>query len=150
MHGVVARRTVGHFGWRYGFDSARIRPGPELPQFLLDLRARCARLIEVPAERLEEALVTRYPPGAAIGWHRDAPAFGSAVVGVSLLGACTLRFRRADGNGWFRYDRVLEPRSAYVISGTARTSWQHSLAPVRSLRYSVTFRTLRGKAARSA
>jgi len=28
--------------------------------------------------------VTRYPPGAAIGWQRDAPMFGPTVVGVSL------------------------------------------------------------------
>jgi alkylated DNA repair dioxygenase AlkB len=34
--------------------------------------------------------VQRYPPGATIGWHRDAPAF-ETVIGVSLASACRLR-----------------------------------------------------------
>jgi alkylated DNA repair protein (DNA oxidative demethylase) len=37
----------------------------------------------------------------------------------------------------------LAPRSAYVLSGKARWSWQHSIPPGKELRYSVTFRTLR-------
>jgi alkylated DNA repair dioxygenase AlkB len=37
----------------------------------------------------------------------------------------------------------LEPRSAYVLSGKARWSWQHSIPSTRELRYSVTFRTLK-------
>jgi alkylated DNA repair protein (DNA oxidative demethylase) len=37
----------------------------------------------------------------------------------------------------------LAPRSAYVLSGAARWSWQHSIPPAKELRYSVTFRTLR-------
>src|SRR3712207_8467371 len=45
------------------------------------------------AEELAQTLVTRYPPGAAIGWHRDAPAFG-VVAGVSLGSACRMRFQR--------------------------------------------------------
>jgi alkylated DNA repair dioxygenase AlkB len=32
---------------------------------------------------LVEALVTEYPPGAAIGWHRDARCFG-VIVAISL------------------------------------------------------------------
>ena len=41
MHGVVARRRVLHFGWSYTFDSARIAPGPEIPDFL-QARSRTA------------------------------------------------------------------------------------------------------------
>ena len=37
----------------------------------------------------------------------------------------------------------LGPRSAYVLSGKARWSWQHSIPAAKDLRYSVTFRTLR-------
>ncbi len=32
---------------------------------------------------------------------------------------------------------------AYVLTGSARFAWQHSIPPVSSLRYSITFRTLR-------
>jgi alkylated DNA repair dioxygenase AlkB len=60
--------------------SRRVIP---IPHWLLDLRRRCAELIGIADERLAECLLSRYPPSATIGWHRDAPMFGD-VVGVSL------------------------------------------------------------------
>ena len=35
----------------------------------------------------------------------------------------------------------VEPRSIYLLRGPARWQWQHSIAPTRALRYSITFRT---------
>lgn len=142
MHGVVARRRVIQYGWKYAFDGARLTPGPDLPAFLLPLRDRAAALVPVPTAALSEVLVTEYQPGAPIGWHRDAPGFG-IVVGVSLLSACRFRFRRGPERGSERVTLTLEPRSAYVLSGPARTEWQHSIPEVDTLRYSLTFRTLR-------
>jgi alkylated DNA repair dioxygenase AlkB len=37
----------------------------------------------------------------------------------------------------------LEPRSGYLITGEARRDFEHSIPAVASLRYSITFRTLR-------
>lgn len=147
MRGQVARRRTAHFGWLYGYESWRITPGPPLPEFLLPLRERVAALAEVDAATLAEILVTEYPAGAAIGWHRDAPQFG-VVIGVSLLSPCRMRFQR--GRGAERETRAvaLEPRSAYVLRGEARQQWQHSIPSVRTPRYSITFRTLRGADAR--
>jgi alkylated DNA repair dioxygenase AlkB len=90
---------------------------------------------------LSEVLLTEYPPGAPIGWHRDAPGFG-IIVGISLLSACRMRFRRGAAPGTERLSVPLEPRSAYVLSGPARSEWQHSIPEVDTLRYSITFRTL--------
>lgn len=100
-------------------------------------------LIERDPEDLAQVLVTRYPAGAGIGWHRDAPMFGSRIAGVSLRAPCRMRFQRT-----LRGERSvaavrLAPRSAYVLSGKARWSWQHSIPATKDLRYSVTFRTLR-------
>ena len=142
MHGVVARRRVIQYGWKYTFDGARLSEGPELPAFLLPLRDRAAAFASVPPESLSEALITEYQPGAPIGWHRDAPGFG-IVVGISLLSACRFRFRRGPGRGSARVSLLLEPGSAYVLSGPARSEWQHSIPEVDALRYSITFRTLR-------
>ncbi len=91
---------------------------------------------------LAEALLQRYPPGAGIGWHRDAPMFGT-VVGVSLGASCTLRFQRGKGDERRVFGLELEPRSAYVLTGAARWRWQHSIPPTKNLRYSVTFRTVK-------
>jgi alkylated DNA repair dioxygenase AlkB len=142
MRGQVARRRTAHFGWVYGYESWRITPGPPLPAFLLPLRERVARLAGVEPAALAEILVTEYPTGAAIGWHRDAPQFG-IVIGVSFLSPCRMRFQR--GRGGRRETRAvtLAPRSVYVLTGEARQQWQHSIPPMRAPRYSVTFRTLR-------
>ena len=142
MRGQVARRRTIHFGWTYGYESWRVEPGPPLPYFLLGLRARVAPLASVDAEALAEVLVTHYPTGAGIGWHRDAPAFG-VVIGVSLLGTCRFRFQHGCGAARRTRTVTLGPRSAYVLDGAARWQWQHAIPPGRVERYSITFRTLR-------
>ena len=144
MRGQVARRRTIHFGWTYGYETWRVEPGPPIPEFLVGLRALAARLAAVEREALAEVLVTHYPPGAGIGWHRDAPAFG-VVVGVSLLGACRLRFQQGRGAARKTRALTLAPRSAYVLDGAARWQWQHAIPPGREERYSVTFRTLRAR-----
>jgi len=141
MRGKVARRQAKHFGWVYGYESWRITPGPPIPDFLDPLRRRVARLTGVSHEDLVEVLVNAYPAGAGIGWHRDAPQFG-LVIGVSLLGECRLRFQRGRGTAREARSMTIAPRSAYVLDGDARYEWQHSVPPTKSLRYSVTFRTL--------
>jgi len=96
----------------------------------------------VAPDELVEVLVQRYPEGAQIGWHRDAPNFGTAV-GMSLLGPSRLRFRRATGDDRRTFEVALAPRSGYVLAGPARTAWQHHIPPTKTLRYSITLRTLR-------
>ena len=146
MRGQVARRRTAQFGWIYGYASWRIAPGPAIPEGLLPLRARVAALAGLDPVALVEVLVTEYPAGAGIGWHRDAPQFGT-VVGVSLLGACRLRLRRGSGAARQARAVALEPRSAYVFADEARWDWQHSIPPTKALRYSITFRTLRERRA---
>jgi alkylated DNA repair dioxygenase AlkB len=142
MRGVTARRRVIQYGWKYSFDRSRLAPGPEIPSFLLPSRDRAAALAQVEPASLSEALLTEYQPGAPIGWHRDAPGF-ELIVGISLLSECRFRFRRGPGPGSERVSVALEPRSGYVLSGAARSEWQHSIPGVDALRYSITFRTLR-------
>ena len=143
MHGQAARRTTRHYGYDYAYETRALTPAEPLPEPLLWLRDRCGDLAGVEPEALAEGLVTRYPAGAGIGWHRDAPMFGSPVVGVSLGSACRMRFQRSAGGVRRTYALELEPRSAYVLGGSARWAWQHSIPATKALRYSITFRTLR-------
>jgi DNA oxidative demethylase len=143
MRGAIARRRTAHFGWLYGYETWRIEPGPPIPDFLLPLRERVGGLAGVAPETLVEVLLTLYEPGAGIGWHRDAPMFG-VVAGVSLLGACRFRFERGEGEARETRAIALAPRSAYLMTGEARRAWRHSIPPTKELRYSLTFRTLRG------
>ena len=144
MRGQVARRTVRHYGLDYAYDTGDLVPADPLPDAMLWLRDRCAALIGREPEDLVQILVSRYPEGAGIGWHRDAPTFGSRIAGVSLRAPCRMRFQRTLKNTPREtYALELAPRSAYVLSGPARWSWQHSIPATKDPRYSVTFRTLK-------
>jgi len=147
MRGVVARRRVIHYGVKYSFKTFKATPGPPIPDYLVPLRTQAADLAGVSPDHLAEALITEYSPGASIGWHKDAQPFG-IVVGISLLSASRFRFRRGKMRAWETAEVPLPPRSAYVLTGPARTEWEHSIPSVKELRYSVTFRTLRSRALR--
>jgi alkylated DNA repair dioxygenase AlkB len=142
LHGRAAKRTGRHYGLDYDYESRTPKPGEPVPDWLLPVRARAAELAGHEPEELVEVLVQRYPPGATIGWHRDAPAFGT-VVGVSLGGSSRLRFQRGKREQRRVWELLLEPRSGYVLTGEARRSWEHSIPPTKELRHSITFRTLR-------
>jgi DNA oxidative demethylase len=149
MHGVVAKRRAAHFGRSYEYESARLGAAQPIPEFLLELRARVADFIKCSPAEFAEALVSEYPAGAGIGWHRDAPAF-DFIVGISLLSECTMKFRpwpptRAS-QPLKPVSLLLEPRSLYVLRGPVRTHWQHHIPSAKRLRYSITFRTLRSQA----
>jgi DNA oxidative demethylase len=151
MRGVVARRRTVHYGFTYRYDTRAGDPGEPIPGFLLPVRTRIAEWLGVAPEALAEALVTEYRPGAPIGWHRDAPMFGD-VAGISLASRSRMKFRPyvspkdlGPGQAPRRttHEIDLEPRSAYLITGAARRAFEHSIPPVETLRYSITFRTVR-------
>ncbi|MDB5392759.1 MAG: hypothetical protein JWM91_265 [Rhodospirillales bacterium] len=141
FHGHLGNRWVASFGWRYDYGQRAVRPAGPIPSFLLPLRGRATAFAGLPEEEFQQVLVTHYPPGAGIGWHRDKAIFGE-VIGLSFLTPCALRFRRAYERGWERFTQMVEPRSIYLLQGAARTEWEHSIAPTPSVRYSVTFRRI--------
>jgi alkylated DNA repair protein (DNA oxidative demethylase) len=143
MRGQAAKRTVRHFGLDYDYERGRLVPADPLPGALTVLRDRCAALIGRDPSDLVQILVSRYPAGAGIGWHRDAPMFGSKIAGVSLGAASRMRFQRTVVGTRRVAEQQLAPRSGYVLSGKARWSWQHSIPAAKALRHSITFRTLK-------
>ena len=141
FHGYLGKRRVVSFGWHYDFSGQKLRKADDIPDFLLELRARAADLSDLEPAEFQHVLVTEYSPGAGIGWHRDKAVFGK-VAGISLLTPCVLRFRRKAGEKWERSNVPIGPRSAYVLTGPARSEWQHSISRVDELRYSITFRNV--------
>ena len=143
MRGQSARRTVLHFGFEYDYGGRGLAEAGPLPERLVFVRDRLAPLMGCAPEALAQVLIQRYPAGGGIGWHRDAAAFGPRIGGVSLLGGARMRFRRTVGGVRETAAIELPARSAYVLAGEARSSWEHSVPPTKQLRYSLTFRTLR-------
>lgn len=142
FHGYQGAREVVHFGSRWDYSGAVLREAAPMPDALLPVRRKAAAFAGRDPALFSQALLTRYAPGAPIGWHRDRPVYDE-VIGVSLLSPCRLRLRRQrQGGGWDRAEILTQPRSAYLFSGEARSVWEHSIPPVEALRYSITFRSL--------
>jgi alkylated DNA repair dioxygenase AlkB len=140
----VAKRRIIGFGWGYDFRDKKLVPGPSLPPFLSSLQRKVAKWLDISTHRVAEALITEYPPGSAIGWHRDNESF-EHIVGISLSGWCRMRLRPLSWRDRGKQEVIslpLEPRSAYIMQKDARWKFQHSVSKVEGLRYSITFRTL--------
>lgn len=147
MRGVVARRRVAFFGRTYEGPNRAARP---FPAFLSALRVRGAHWAAIDDDAVAMALINEYPPGAPIGWHRDAPQYG-IVLGISIASPCRMRFRpyRRPSSAVSpaparraTHELVLLPRSIYQLAGPARSEFEHTIPPVEAHRYSITFRTL--------
>src|SRR4030095_5921088 len=144
--GVIAKRRVAFFGASY--DAGDV-PAPPIPAYRHPLMPRAATWAGIEPDAFAMALINEYRAGAPIGWHRDAPQYG-IVAGISLRSPGRMRFRpyvspgvSAGGRRTATHEIVLPARSAYLLTGDARSAYEHSIPPVAELRYSLTFRTLR-------
>jgi len=145
FHGFEAKRKVASFGCHWSFTSKTLTKGTEIPETFHPLILRISDQLAIDADKFCELLITEYPVGSVINWHRDAPPF-ELIAGISLLSDCTLRFRPCDKEIQNRKSIValpVAPRSLYLISGEARTDWEHSIPAVKQVRYSITVRTLK-------
>lgn len=141
----TAKRRTLSYGSTYDFSTNTSLPAAPIAPFLEPLRREVANFAGVDPSTFAHALISEYRPGTPLGWHRDVPQF-ELIVGVSLQGACRMRFRPFSWTS----DRAtqvialdLQPRSAYILRGDARWRWQHSIVATTEHRYSITFRTLR-------
>lgn len=141
FHGYIARRRIVEYGFEYDFGSRRASATQPIPDFLRNLKDRSAAWAGISPEQIVESVITEYPPGAPIGWHRDVPQF-EIIIGISLRTACRMRFKPYQEKGKL-VSIPLEPRSIYRMEGPARWDYQHSIPAVKELRYSITFRTPR-------
>ena len=144
----TARRRVAGFGGRFDYSSHRLEPVPEIPRAFWPLRERIAAWLSVDPLTFQHMMVAEYRPGTPLGWHRDVPEFES-IVGISLHGNARMRLRPyppSPGRSAETRQLDLPPRSAYVLEGETRWGWQHCIDATRELRYSITWRTLRGSA----
>ncbi|WP_374166546.1 alpha-ketoglutarate-dependent dioxygenase AlkB [Arcticibacter sp. MXS-1] len=145
FHGYEAKRKVASFGYDWSFESRELSKGRDIPPAFLFLVSRVAEFLKVKEEEVGELLVTEYPEGAVINWHRDAPPF-DIIAGISLLADCSFRFRPYEKARQSRKSLISIPvsrRSLYVMKGESRSNWEHSISPVKHTRYSITLRTLR-------
>jgi alkylated DNA repair dioxygenase AlkB len=141
FRGFRGGRRVVYFGSRYDYSRQAIDMAAPVPDELMPVMVRAARWSGHAPDEIRQAMATDYAVGAPIGWHRDRPQFGD-VIGISLLTPAPFRLRRPVNGKWERKTIMLAPRSIYLLTGEVRNAWQHSIAPLGTLRYSITLRTL--------
>lgn len=144
FQGYEAKRKTANFGWDWSFEKRVLSKGRPIPSAFTTLIEKASGLIPAKPGEIAELLVTEYPQGSVINWHRDAPPFHT-IAGISLLSDCLFKFRPHDKAKQGRRSIFTLPvsrRSMYIISGQSRTDWEHSIAPVQHQRYSITLRTL--------
>jgi alkylated DNA repair dioxygenase AlkB len=145
FQGYEAKRKVASYGYDWSFDKRSLTRGKEIPLEYQFLVQRVADYLSLVPEQIAELLVTEYPVGSVINWHRDAPPF-DIIAGISLLSDCTFKLRPHDKNKQNRRATIsltVRRRSLYIMQGESRSEWEHATAPVKEVRYSITLRTLR-------
>jgi alkylated DNA repair dioxygenase AlkB len=145
FHEYEAKRKVVSFGRGWSFTEQQLKQGNPFPpefDFLVD---KIAKQLSISKQLIAQFLITEYPAGSVINWHRDAPPF-DIIAGVSLAADCTFKLRPQDKEKQTRSATVslqVQRRSLYTMQGPAKSEWQHCTAPVHKVRYSLTFRTLK-------
>jgi alkylated DNA repair dioxygenase AlkB len=145
FQGYTANRKIASFGYDYSFTNRSLTKGKDIPPMFDTLVQKVAEWLSIRPTDFAELLVTEYPVGSVINWHRDAPPF-DIIAGISLMTDCTFRLRPQAKEKQSRASVISFPvhrRSLYVMQGPARSEWQHSISPVKQTRYSITLRTLR-------
>jgi alkylated DNA repair dioxygenase AlkB len=146
------RRRIQQYGLGYSGTHGQ-SPGwlRDFPEWLLSLAGRVAH--EAEFERFpENCVINEYIPPLGIGPHRDYGAFGPTIACVSLGSDIVVDF--IDPSRHLRVPIQVPARSLWVITGEARSVWQHGIAArlsdtfngqrrQRSRRISITFRTAR-------
>ena len=145
FHQYEARRRVAGFGKGWSFTEQQIKEGTEIPGDFTFLITRIAEHLQVDEKEFVQLLITEYPVGAVINWHRDAPPF-DVIAGISLKADCNFKMRPQEKTKQTRSATLslqVRRRSLYCMRGEAKTGWQHCTAPLKEVRYSLTFRTLK-------
>jgi len=145
FQGYEAKRKVASYGYDWSFEKRALTKGKLIPQQFSFLVEKLTEHLQLSKDAIAELLVTEYPVGSVINWHRDAPPF-DLIAGISLLSDCTFKLRPYDTDKRNRKSVVsltVKRRSLYIMQGAARSEWEHSISPVKQVRYSVTLRTLK-------
>jgi alkylated DNA repair dioxygenase AlkB len=145
FRGYEAKRKVASYGYDYHFDTRSISKGIPIPEQFNFLLERVAKFLNISSADFTEVLVTEYPVGSVINWHRDAPPF-DFIAGISLNADCKFKLRPYDKSKQGRGSVITFPvkrRSLYIMKDESRNDWEHSIDKVKEIRYSITLRTLR-------
>ncbi|RYY42970.1 MAG: alpha-ketoglutarate-dependent dioxygenase AlkB [Chitinophagaceae bacterium] len=144
FHEYEAKRKVLGFGRGWSFTNQELVEGTAIPTAFNFIMEKVGRALQLPFSHFAQMLLTEYPPGAVINWHRDAAPFHT-IAGISLLSDISFKLRPQEKTLQTRSATkvlLVEKGSLYCMKGIAKNEWQHATAPAKCRRISITFRTL--------
>ena len=140
FRGRFMKREWAQFGYSYKATARKVTPAPAMPAYLQVLLQNAS--VYYPDDlTFTQCIVTKYPKGAGIGWHSDNAVFGEYILGVSLTSEARVQFRPKKTKKAI-FEITVAPGSLYVMHGAARYDYDHRIVPVKTERYSLTFRYL--------
>ena len=126
------KRRVQHYGWRYDYKARHIDPsmslGP-LPEWAAKLARRLASEGLVPMFP-DQLIVNEYTADQGISSHVDSDSFADGVAMISLLESWGMVFRKKRPKD--KIEKLLERRSATILTGEARYDWKHEIPKRKS------------------
>lgn len=144
--GTPNRRVC--FGYNYSIRKRGVAEKTEIPAIL----HKVAKYL--PSEwvgEIEQCIINRYEGKQGIGRHVDASAFGDVIAGITIGGGAMIVFR--DEQRKIVKQVYASDNTCYILTGDFRHKFTHEI-PVRlsdtverkkvprTVRYSITFRTL--------
>jgi hypothetical protein len=133
------KRQTASFGWR---STSRMRASGRRSRSrtTFEPAGQGCRLCRLPPDDLVQVLVTRYDPGAGIGWHRDRSVFAHVMGYRSARSRAAVEAAVRDG--FAAVSVPIPARSVNHLIGDTRHQWERSIAAMEVQRWSITFPSL--------
>lgn len=145
FHQYQAKRKTAGFGMGWNFINKVLTGGEPIPATFEFIINKIADFFSLDKAAIAQFLITEYPEGSVINWHRDAPPFDK-IIGLSLLSDAIFKLRPLQKELQNRAAIIsleIKRCSLYIMEGESKSAWQHCIIPVKQTRYSLTFRTLK-------
>lgn len=134
-------RVSAQYGYKYNYN--RGKPGVTDPIIdILDEIVTKERLCPwlTLDKKFDQLIVNKYEVSQSISAHIDhVKYFGPVIACVSIGGSAIAKFTDIYG---ISKSLTLEDRSLYIMSGDSRYKYTHEISKPKSLRYSLTYRTM--------
>jgi len=85
----------------------------------------------------DSVTINEYLKGQSISAHIDSAGSGPIITILGLASAATMKFELRNQNS---FQIEFPPRCLVQLKGEIRTTWKHSILPVKDTRYSIVFR----------
>ena len=158
---IQNKRRSLQFGYHLDYDSmelykVREQGIDEIPECWKWIAVRLQQYMEKergkPCKEFNQLILNEYAPNKGIPHHTDRThCFGPVVAGLSLFSSVVIEFKEKKGKRNVSKPVLLHPRSAFIMTGSSRYEWTHSISDQkehrffghtirRGVRYSMTFR----------